>query len=265
MSLDLSTLRALVIDVDGVLWHGKQSLPGVPEFFGFLHAHQISFVIATNNSARPASDVVDRLAQMGAHIDETNVLTSAQATALYLQHIAPHGARVYLIGGEGLAQAVTRAGFQLVDKDAEFVVSGIDWTLTYEKLKRATIEIRKGAKFIGTNGDKTFPSEDGVVPGAGSILAAIQTATDVAPLIIGKPERAMFDMAVEIMGATRETTATLGDRLDTDIEGGQRAGLKSILVMTGVTTPQVLSQSSIQPDCAFDDLNALRQAWERSY
>ncbi|MDE3090412.1 MAG: HAD-IA family hydrolase, partial [Chloroflexota bacterium] len=118
---------------------------------------------------------------------------------------------------------------------------------------------------IGTNGDKTYPSAEGIIPGAGAILAALEAASGVAPRVIGKPERAMFDIAIEQMGTAREATAMLGDRLDTDIEGAQRAGLKSILVLTGVTTRQVLVQTPIHPDFIFDDLVALVHEWRRAY
>lgn len=265
MTVLLRDIRALIIDVDGVLWRGKQSLPGVPAFFDFLRAHEISFVIATNNSARPASDVLDRLKSMGVLIEEHQVLTSAEATALYLPRIAPEVKRVYVVGGEGLANALTKAGYQLVEENADAVIAGIDPTFTYDKLRRGTREIRRGARFIGSNGDKTIPIGDDIYPGAGAIIAALQAATDVAPVLIGKPERAMFDIAVEQMGATRETTAALGDRLDTDIEGAHNAGLKSILVMTGVTTREILATSPIQPDLVFENLDALREAWSRGY
>jgi 4-nitrophenyl phosphatase len=265
MTLDLKMIRALIIDVDGVLWRGKQPLPGVASFFDFLQSHKIRYLIATNNSMRPASDITARLAKMGAQISEANVLTSAEAAALYLPRIAPNAKRVLIVGGEGLVEAMSNAGFQIVDENADAVVAGIDLNLTYEKLKRAAREIRRGAKFIGTNSDKTLPVDDGLVPGAGAIIAALETATDVKPIIIGKPERAMFDLAVEKMGAPREATAMLGDRLDTDIEGGMRAGLKSILVLTGVTTRAILAQSNVQPDWIVDDLNALRVEWARAY
>jgi 4-nitrophenyl phosphatase len=259
----LKDIRALVIDADGVLWRGRQPLPGVSAFFDFLHARHIPYVIATNNSARPESDVVEKLARYGTPIEENDVLTSSLAAALSLPRLAPNARRVLVVGGEWLATVLTRAGYQIVDRDADVVIAGIDMNLTYDKLRRATLEIRRGAKFIGTNADKTFPSEEGIIPGAGSILAALQAASDTAPIVIGKPERLMFDIAVEKMGAAPETTATLGDRLETDIEGGRRAGLRSILVMTGVTTPATLAQSSIRPDWVFDDLVALREAWER--
>lgn len=260
--MQLYDLRALVIDADGVLWRGRQPLPGVPEFFDFLHTRQIPYIIATNNSARPESDVVEKLARVGVHIEASRVLTSSQATALMLPRLAPHARRVLVVGGEWLMTVLTRAGYQLVEQDADAVIVGIDWNLTYEKLKRATREIRRGAKFIGTNADKTFPSEEGIVPGAGAILAALEAASETTPIIIGKPERTMFDLAVEKMGVAPEVTATLGDRLETDIEGGHRAGLKSILVLTGITTRAMLAHSPIQPNWVFEDLVTLRQAWQ---
>jgi len=263
--MKLHDVRALVIDADGVLWRGRQPLPGVTAFFDFLHARQIPYIIATNNSARPESDVVEKLARVGTHIEERNVLTSSQATVLMLPRLAPHARRVLVIGGEWLGIVMTRAGYAVVEQDADAVIVGIDWNLTYEKLKRATREIRRGAKFIGTNADKTFPAEDGIVPGAGSILAALEAASETAPIVIGKPERTMFDIAVEKMGVAPEVTATLGDRLETDIEGGHRAGLKSILVLTGVTTREMLAHSPIQPHWVFEDLDALRAAWENGY
>jgi 4-nitrophenyl phosphatase len=258
----LRALRSLIIDIDGVLWHGRQPLPGVPAFFDFLRTRGIRFIIATNNSARRASEIVERLARLGTHVDESQVLTSAEATAMYLPRVAPSAVRVFLIGGDGIANALARAGYRLVEQNADVVVVGIDFALTYDKLKRATLEIRRGARFIGTNSDKTFPSDEGLTPGAGAILAALQATTDVAPIVIGKPERPMFDLAVEKMDADRTATAMLGDRLETDIEGARRAELKSILVMTGVTTREILAQSDIRPDLTFENLDALREAWQ---
>lgn len=258
----LCEIRCLVIDADGVLWYGRQVLPGVRAFLEFLHVRGVRYIVASNNSARPASDLIERVAQLGAHIDESRVLTSADATALYLPRILAPGGRVLLVGGEAIRQALTLAGYQLVEQNAEVVVVGLDLSLTYEKLKRATLEIRRGAKFVGTNADKTFPATEGLAPGAGSILAALIAATDVEPIVIGKPARAMFDLAVEKMQGDRATTAMLGDRLDTDIEGAQHAGLKSILVMTGVTSPEILASSTIRPDWVFKDLPALVKAWQ---
>jgi 4-nitrophenyl phosphatase len=171
-----------------------------------------------------------------------------------------------VVGQEGLAQALAAAGFVLAhptDETADAVVAGIDFGLTYDKLRRATLFIRRGARFIGTNGDLTYPSEVGLVPGAGSILAAIQAATDVAPTVIGKPGRPMFDAAVARLGRPRERTAMLGDRLDTDILGAQRAGLKTILVTTGIDGRDAVEAKGIVPDAVYESLVELVAAWHR--
>lgn len=261
----LSDIRSLIIDIDGVLWKGREILPGVLPFFGLLREKQIPFIIASNNSSRPASFIVERLAQIKVQVDPREVLTSAEATALFLPSLVGEKARVYLLGGEGIRNALVWAGFAIVEADAEVVVVGLDRELTYAKLERAALEIRRGAKFIGTNSDKTYPTDGGLAPGSGAILAALQVATDIEPTIVGKPERAMFDIARQQLHAEPHSCAMLGDRLDTDIEGAQRAGLKSILVLTGVTTPESLAESTIQPDLVYQDLDALREDWEKTY
>jgi 4-nitrophenyl phosphatase len=153
------------------------------------------------------------------------------------------------------------AGFSLVAADADVVVVGLDPDLTYQKLAQAMQLIRGGARFIGTNGDRTFPLPDRLVPGAGSILAALQACTDQKPLIIGKPEKPMFEIALDRLGTPAGRTLMVGDRLDTDILGGQQAGLRTALLLTGVTTPEALATGSVRPDCVFDDLKALHAAW----
>jgi 4-nitrophenyl phosphatase len=180
-----------------------------------------------------------------------------------MEKIARAGTRVYIIGEEGL-RAALRERYTISEEEAEFVVAGMDRQLTYEKLRVATLLIRGGAKFIGSNPDKTFPSEEGIVPGTGTILAALETATDVAPFVVGKPETAIFDLALARMGVGKEGTAILGDRLETDILGGQRAGLSTIFVLSGVTTRQELAQSSIQPDFVFESVKELYEIWPRS-
>jgi HAD superfamily hydrolase (TIGR01457 family) len=261
----LSEIRSLIIDIDGVLWKGREALPGVLAFFDFLRRRQIPFIIASNNSSRPASSIIERLAQMNVNVDAREVLTSAEATAVFLPRLVGKNAHIFLVGGEGIREALVREGFTIVPANADAVVVGLDRDLTYAKLERATFEIRRGAKFIGTNADKTYPTDEGLAPGGGAILAALQVATDIAPTIIGKPERAMFEIALELMHAEPRTCAMLGDRLDTDIEGAQRAALRSILVLTGVTSRETLADSTIQPDFTFENLDALREDWEQTY
>jgi 4-nitrophenyl phosphatase len=206
---------------------------------------------------------VKKLAKMGIAIEEGDVLTSAQATALYLERIAPAGARVYAIGEEGL-RAALREKYILTEEEADFVVVGMDRALTYEKLRIATLLIRSGAWFIATNPDKTLPTEEGLIPGNGAIVAALEAATGVAPFVVGKPEPAIFDLALARMGVGKEGAAVIGDRLETDILGGRRAGLITILVLSGATSRQGLENSSIKPDLVFENVGQLYEAWPKS-
>lgn len=260
----LRTLQHLIIDMDGVLYRGNEAIPGTRSFLNFLRERGISFVLATNNSTQTPQQYVDKLSDMGVRVHPEEVLTSAQATAGYLVSIAPRGTRVFAVGQDGLQTALRNAGFDLVEDRAEFVVAGMDFTVCYERLAQATLLIRGGARFIGTNPDRTFPSERGIVPGAGSLLAFLETATDIKPTIIGKPGVAMMEQALARMGARAATTAMLGDRLETDILGGQRAGLVTLLVLSGITDQKMLASSEIQPDLVYRDVSHLHTAWQET-
>jgi 4-nitrophenyl phosphatase len=258
----LRDVRALIIDMDGVLWRGDTPVPGLIEFFQFLWDRSISFRLATNNSSKTPEQYVDKLASMGVEVPSKAILTSAIATARHIATVAP-GAVVYFIGEDGIRQALLDHGLRLSDgTQADFVVSGWDRGITFQKLSQATLLIRDGAKFIGTNPDRTWPSERGLLPGAGAILAYLQAATDVAPLIIGKPERTMFDTTLADMGVGAAQAAMLGDRLETDIAGAQRAGLRSILVLSGVSDEASLATSPVKPDWVFDGIRELTYAWK---
>jgi 4-nitrophenyl phosphatase len=262
--LELTTIEALIVDMDGVLWVGDRPLPGLDEFFGFLEREEIPFVLATNNASRTPKYYVDRMAAWGIQIDEDNILTSALATADWMKGEFPGGACVYVVGQEGLHDAMTGAGFEVAstaDEPVDAVVGGIDFTLTYDKLRDAVLLIGRGARFIGTNGDVNYPSEAGLAPGGGAILAAIEAATGVAPIVVGKPKRPMFDAAVARLGSAHTSTAMIGDRLDTDVLGAHRARLRSILVTTGVDNPSTIRETGIIPDAVFDDLPSLTAAW----
>jgi len=257
----LAAVRSLIVDMDGVLYRGREPIPGAREFVAFLQREGIPFLLLTNNSTLTPAQYVAKLARLGIEVGEDRILTSAQAAALYLERVAPPGAKVYLIGEEGLRAALREKGFAFAERGADFVVVGMDRQLTYEKLKIATLLIRGGARFIGTNPDKTFPSEEGIVPGNGATLAALEAATGVAPMVVGKPERAIFDLALARMGVGREGAAVVGDRLETDVLGGRRAGLITILVLSGVTTPKELAASGVQPDLVFEDVGQMVEVW----
>ncbi|HEX9922347.1 MAG TPA: HAD-IIA family hydrolase [Anaerolineae bacterium] len=261
---DLQDIQALIIDIDGTLWRGRTPMPGLVPFFGFLQRRALSFIIVTNNSVETPAQYQQKLAGFGVEIQPDQILTCSLATAAYLKQ-EHEGAVVYVIGETGLRQALGQAGFSLTDKaapPAQVVVVGGDTGLTYDKLKYAVLSIQRGAQFVGANPDLLIPTEEGLVPEAGTTLAAIQAATGVAPTVIGKPEPWLFELAVKKMGSSPHQTAMLGDRLDTDILGGQRAGLKTILVTTGVDNRESVVQKAIQPNLIVGGLSELVDIWQ---
>lgn len=262
--MDLAAIKGLLIDMDGVLYRGHEPIPGGASFIAFLRQRGIPFLLLTNNSSLTPGQYVAKLADMGIDVCAEEILTSAQATAHYLAQREPEGARVYIIGREGLQQALVEQGFTLVEEGADYVVVGWDWELTFAQLKQAALLIRAGAHFIATNPDRTFPSEEGIIPGNGAILAALEAATDVRPLIVGKPEPAIFQLALRQLGLDAQGAAVLGDRLETDVVGGQRMGLITLLVLSGVTDGEKLRQSPIQPDMVFEDVAHLQRAWMKT-
>lgn len=267
-NLNFSDIHALVSDMDGVLLRGGEALPGMAALFDFLHQRCIPFIIATNNSTKTPAQYHQKLIQLGAAtVQQENILTSSLVTAAYLWEHFARGAMVYVAGQPGLQEAIQSAGYTLLEdagQPAAAVVVGGDPDLTYDKLKYAALHIQRGAVFIGTNPDVLYPTEEGLVPEAGTILAALQAATGVSPLIMGKPERFLFDTALARLGSQPRHTLMLGDRLDTDIRGGQWAGLKTALLTTGVDTAESIRLKKIQPDAVFAGLDALIEAWQRA-
>jgi len=256
-------MRAFLLDLDGVIYRGEKALPGAVEFVSCLQSRRIPFLFITNNSTRTPAAVVEKLAAFGLLLSEEHVLTSSLATAGHLAAEAPAKTPVYVIGEAGLRDALVSKGFRAVrdHTQAEYVVVGHDTGLTWRKLADATLAIGRGARFIGTNPDRALPTEDGLVPGAGAILAALEAATGVSPQVIGKPQPAVFQYALTILGAEAHTTVMVGDRLDTDIQGAINAGLRSVAVLTGVSTLRDLMQASPPPDLIVKDLRELLARW----
>jgi 4-nitrophenyl phosphatase len=252
--------RGFLVDLDGVVYHGDRVIPSAPGFFRYLRHHRIPFLLTTNNSTLGPPEYVAKLARMDIEVAESEVLGSADATASYLRQQAPNGGRAYVIGESGLKDAIEGAGFTLSESDAQFVVVGLDRQLTYQKLTTAVRLVRGGAAFVGPNPDTTLPTDDGIIPGAGSFQAAIRAATGVGPTIIGKPEPTMLLIGCQRLGTSPADTAIIGDRLDTDIIGGCRAGLRTILVLTGVSTRAEAEAADVKPDSIFEDLPALQGA-----
>lgn len=261
MSSPLRAIRHLLIDLDGVLYLGNSAIPGAVEFVGWLRARRLSFRLVTNNATLTPEQYVAKLGAMGIPVLPEEAFTSALATAQYLQTQGAAGQGACAIGEEGLEQALTAIDLRLDAPHPEWVVVGLDRLLTYDKLKRAALAIGAGARFIGTNPDTSLPTEEGLLPGAGSILAALTATTGVAPLVIGKPEPTMLQLAMTALVGTLENTAMLGDRLDTDIAGAARIGMPSIMVLTGVSNRADLETSPVQPTLVMKDLFELIAAW----
>ena len=261
----LRSVRALVSDLDGTLLAGERAQPGLAAFIAFLRRNDIALRVVTNNSVRKPAEFADTLRAAGAAIDASEILTSAGATAQYLAGQLLPGAAVFVVGESGLTDALTEAGFRLLPdsrEQAAAVVVGGDRTVTHDKLKHAIRQVRGGALFIGTNPDILVPVEDGLAPEAGVLLAAVAAGAGVAPTVIGKPERPLLEQALRLMGSRAADTAILGDRLDTDILGGQRLGITTILVTTGIDDLTTVAAKGMTPDLVVSGLEALTQLWE---
>ncbi len=256
---NLSWVRGMIIDMDGVLWRGDQILPGVPELFAHLRQNDIRFVLATNNATTTPSTYRGRMLRAGVEVSEGEIVTSALATAAYLAQNYAASSPVLVIGDDGIRQALIDAGFGLTDRasEAQVVVAAMSRTVCWQELAEATLALRRGAPFIGTNPDPSFPTERGEVPGAGAILAALQAASERSPTVIGKPEPFLYRRATEVLGTDPEETLIVGDRLQTDILGGIRLGAPTALMLTGVTSREIADKSDIQADYRFEDLTAL--------
>ncbi len=260
----LRPIRALISDLDGTLVAGNRPQPGLVPFLAFLHRRGIALTVVTNNTVRTPEEYSRKLAMMGADVPPEQIVTASIATAGYLCSVLPAGAPLFVVGETGLRAALLDAGFLLVEDSATpaaAVVVGGDRGITYDKLKHAIRHVRRGAAFIGTNPDLLVPVADGLAPEAGVLLAAIAAGAGVNPTIIGKPERPLFDIAMRHMGSSPAETAILGDRLDTDILGGQRLGLTTILVATGVDDREAIQAGGVVPHLVVDGLATLLRLW----
>lgn len=267
----INNLGGFIIDMDGVLWHGNKPLSGLTEFFSTLRKVKIPFVLATNNASLTQQQYIKKLADMGVEVNANEILTSSMATAQYLKETLPTSKRrVYVIGESGLIEPLQQQGFEITstyyprdpkantdDVWADVVVSGLDRDLNWNKLATATLNIRAGADFYATNADTTLPTELGEVMGNGGVLAALTAATGVEPIVIGKPEPILYQQAFEILGTDKHNTIAIGDRLNTDILGAVNAGMRSIMVLTGVSSEADLADIDYRPDWIFKDIQEI--------
>jgi NagD protein len=221
--------------MDGVLTREEHAIPGADEFIARLRERDIPFLVLTNNSIYTRRDLAARLRESGLDVPEESIWTSALATARFLENQRPGGS-AYVIGEAGLTTALHAAGYTLTDRAPDYVVLGETRTYSFERITRAIRLIDAGARFIATNPEATGPSLDGPLPATGSVAALISRATGVDPYFIGKPNPLMMRSALNAIDAHSETTAMIGDRMDTDVVSGLEAGMHTILVLTGLTT-----------------------------
>jgi 4-nitrophenyl phosphatase len=257
--LDLSTIKALIIDMDGVVWRGAEPIGDLPRTFARIRALGLKAIMATNNATLTPQRYIEKMRSFGVELEPWQVINSSQAAAALLKQRFPQGGRVYLVGEEGLVEAMAEAGFKQTEVGTEVlaVAAGLDRTFAYAKLRRAGHLIRSGAVFIGTNHDPTLPTPEGLDPGAGSIIAAIEIATGQRAILAGKPNPGMYQAAFERLQVLPAQTLAVGDRLDTDIAGAQAAGCPSCMVLTGVNTLEDARAWNPPPDLVSESLEAL--------
>jgi NagD protein len=239
-------VESWLTDMDGVLVHEGLPVPGAPEFVGRLRESGKPFLVLTNNSIYTPRDLSARLERIGISVPERAIWTSALATAKFLDDQRPGGS-AYVIGEAGLTTALHEAGYVLGDQDPDYVVLGETRTYSFEAITKAIRLIDDGARFIATNPDVTGPSNEGALPACGSVAALISKATGVEPYFVGKPNPMMMRSALNAISAHSESTAMIGDRMDTDVLCGLEAGLETILVLSGISARAEIDRYPYRP------------------
>ncbi len=242
----MEDVRHVLMDMDGVLVHDDQPVPGAQELVGGLRDAGLGFMVLTNNSAYTAGDLAARLSRLGMDIESDRIWTSALATASFLDTQRP-GGTAYVVGEAGLTTALHEVGYVLVDEDPDYVVLGETRTYSFTAITRAIQLVAGGARFIATNPDPTGPSPQGPLPATGSVAALITRATGTEPYFVGKPNPMMMRSALNTMGAHSESTVMIGDRMATDIVAGMEAGMRTVLVLSGVTDADQIEDFPYRP------------------
>lgn len=245
-----------MIDLDGTIYRGKEKIPAAKRFIERLQEHDIPFLFVTNNSTQAPIKVVENLANnFDIHVKEENVYTSALATADYIADLNKDKRSVYVIGEVGLKQAILDKGFHFEETNPDYVVVGLDYDVTYHKFELATLAIKRGARFIGTNADTNLPNERGLVPGAGSVIALVECSTQQKATYIGKPETIIMEKALERLGLPKDEVVMVGDNYMTDIKAGINFGIDTMLVYTGVSTRELVRKQEIAPTIELGSLD----------
>jgi len=258
--VNLKEKQLFIFDLDGVIYLGNEPIPGAKKVLDFLTTNKKKFYYLTNNSTKTRTQFKEKLLKMGINASEQQIITSAYATAKYLQR-QPVGP-IYVIGEIGLINELRTAGFSVITEDTsneqiKYVVVGLDRNFTYQKLAYALTALERGAKFIATNADPTLPTEYGILPGAGSMVAALSTAANISPMIIiGKPNTFMVDLILNQEKIPPSQAIIVGDRYTTDIMAGINANIKTILVKSGAGIKEIklIPPSGPNPDLILNSI-----------
>ncbi len=255
-------IEGLILDMDGVLWKDSSPIVDLQRVFHQIESDGLRVTLATNNATLTVADNLAKLKGFGVNLEAWQIVTSSDGIVKALCDRFPQGGAVFVVGENGVVSALREQGFHVIDDPGdktavEVVVGGFDRGLTYAKLQRASMHIRNGAAFYGTNPDTTFPTPEGLAPGAGAILAALSAASGATPIVIGKPASFLFELAAGRMQLSKDQVLVVGDRLETDIDGGSAWGARTALVLSGVSKREQLRGRKPQPDWVATDLAEL--------
>ncbi len=251
MALNFNDKKGFICDMDGVIYHGNQILPGVAEFINWLTREKKEFLFLTNNSGYTPRELQQKLMRMGLDVSEKHFYTSALATAAFLKEQAP-GCSVYAIGEAGLFNALYDAGITMNDVNPDYVVVGEGKSYSLESLTKATNLVLGGAKLIGSNSDVSGPIENGIAPACGALVAPIEMATGKKAYFCGKPNPLMMRTGLKILGCHSAEAVMVGDRMDTDIISGLECGMSTVLVLSGVSTVETLDTYGYRPSIVLE-------------
>ena len=258
-----SNIKALILDMDGVIWRGDAPIGDLVDTFKRIRSRGLKFVFATNNGTKSPEEYKEKLAGLCVDVEAWQVVTSALGIAFMLATTLkyPRGTKVFMIGGNGVRLALEEKGFEILSvenaPEAQAVVMGVDRDINFQKVAEATLLVRAGVPFYTTNTDRTFPTPRGEIPGSGAWLSVITTATGIEPIVAGKPFPYMMELALERLGTKKNETLVVGDRLETDIAAGQAMGCPTAVVLSGVTTREQAEAWRPKIDVITDDLSAL--------
>jgi len=252
----LKKKKGFICDMDGVIYHGNKILPGAKNFIEWLQKENKEFLFLTNSSERSPKELSAKLERMGLDVDEKHFYTSALATASFVALQSP-GSTAYVIGEAGLINALYDKGISMNDVNPEYVIVGETRSYSYEKIEKAVMLVQKGAKLIGTNPDKTGPTEKGIMPATGALIAPIEIASGRKAYYIGKPNPLMMRHALKKLGTNVNDTVIIGDRMDTDIVAGTESDFETVLVLTGVTAENRVNDFSYRPKYILENVGEI--------